>query len=106
MMNEEAGLQIFIKYDDTPYHQHMMYKFYAACHSIQILSALDIFSGWKIGKNTDNISENNKIYGKHAIEENDKFFQENKITTYPTIMINGKIVPSFIDFAHIKVAYA
>jgi hypothetical protein len=106
MMNKEACLQIFIKYEDSPYHEYMMYTFSAACDSNQILTALDLFSAWKIGKNTDNISENNKIYGKHAIEENDKFFQENKITTYPTIMINGKIVPSFIDFAHIKVAYA
>ena len=106
MMNEEASLQLFIKCDDTPYNQIMMYTFSAACDSNQIFTALDLFSAWKTGKNVDNISENNKMNGIPAIEENHNFFQENKISTYPTIMINGKIVPPFIDFAHIKVAYS
>ncbi len=106
MMNDDTSLRLFIKYDDTPYHQKMMVRFKDACQSNHIRKAIHVFSEWKKGMYNDTKLDITELTESQVIKDNSDFFTKNKISTFPTILINGKMVPSFIDFAHIKVAYS
>lgn len=106
MMNPDTGLTIYVRYEDSKVHRQSMASLIHACLSNDIPLAFHTFHTWKHGVAIDHIDFLDDDMISTIIHQNDQFFKDNVLTSYPTILIDGRLVPSFIDFAHIKVAYS
>jgi thiol-disulfide isomerase/thioredoxin len=106
LLNDEIRLQIFIDYEDTQINDKIMSQFLDACQLNSVKAAFKVYSEWKNGSCiNDAVFQNETSFGTSCIT-NKIFFKKNNISSYPTILLNNKVVPSFINFAHIKVAYS
>lgn len=103
-MNSRISLYIYVKYPVNDYNEKMMEKFVLTNDSTpkQVFIA---FLDWKKNKviHSKRIDKN---YAKSRMEVNKHFFLMNNVSNFPTIIINGKLVPEFVDFKHLKAAFS